>query len=151
MTELNELVQSIALKDQCACFSVRKAARSITQLYDDVLSESGLRATQFSLLRIAKFNNEISLSDMANSAVMNRTTLTRNLQPLVKRELLFIGKAEHDKRIKTINITAQGLEILQNAEPLWEQAQEDFASKIGLVSFEHLLSELAELVSKMQK
>jgi DNA-binding MarR family transcriptional regulator len=82
---------------------------------------------------------------------MNRTTLTRNLQPLVKRGLLLIGKAEHDKRIKTINITTEGLEILQHAEPLWEQAQEGFASKIGLVDFERLLTELAGLVSKMKK
>ncbi|MEE9539836.1 MAG: MarR family transcriptional regulator, partial [candidate division NC10 bacterium] len=34
----------------CVCFNIRKAARAISQLYDDVLRPSGLRVTQFSIL-----------------------------------------------------------------------------------------------------
>ena len=34
----------------CACFKVRKAARAVTKLYEEVLRPIGLRATQFSLL-----------------------------------------------------------------------------------------------------
>jgi DNA-binding MarR family transcriptional regulator len=150
MTTLNDIVQSKALKDQCACFSVRKAARSITHLYDGVISESGIHAAQFSLLQVAKFNKDIRLTDMANAAVMNRTTLTRNLKPLIEKGYLIVRQGDDDKRIKIINITVKGLDILKYAEPLWEQAQSDFASKIGLTSFEYLLSELSELIRKMK-
>jgi len=38
----------------CACFNIRKAARAISQLYDDVLRPSGLRVTQFSILAVTK-------------------------------------------------------------------------------------------------
>ncbi|MGH8850121.1 MAG: hypothetical protein ACREYD_03915, partial [Casimicrobiaceae bacterium] len=35
----------------CACGRLRRAARALTQLYDDAMAPSGLRITQFSLLR----------------------------------------------------------------------------------------------------
>jgi hypothetical protein len=34
----------------CACFNLRKASRTVTQLYDEILQPSGLLATQFTLL-----------------------------------------------------------------------------------------------------
>src|SRR2546430_14338083 len=35
----------------CACASLRRAARAVTQLYEAVLKDTGLRATQFTLLQ----------------------------------------------------------------------------------------------------
>jgi hypothetical protein len=34
----------------CVCSNLRMAARAVTQLYDQILRQSGLRATQFSIL-----------------------------------------------------------------------------------------------------
>ena len=45
-----EIAECKEIGRTCACFKVRKAARAITKLYEDVLRPSGLRATQFSLL-----------------------------------------------------------------------------------------------------
>ena len=35
----------------CACASLRRAARAVTQLYEAALQDTGLRATQFTLLQ----------------------------------------------------------------------------------------------------
>lgn len=35
---------------ECACFNLRKAARAVTQLYDDALRPAGVLATQLPLL-----------------------------------------------------------------------------------------------------
>ena len=35
----------------CACANLRRAARTVTKLYEDQLRDSGLRATQFTLLQ----------------------------------------------------------------------------------------------------
>jgi hypothetical protein len=35
----------------CACGRLRRAARALTQLYDEAMTPAGLRVTQFSLLR----------------------------------------------------------------------------------------------------
>ena len=44
VTKLREIARA------CACTHLRKAARTVTQVFDEALRSSGLRATQFTLL-----------------------------------------------------------------------------------------------------
>ena len=47
----------------CACFNLRKAARAVTQLYDEVLAPSGLRGTQFSVLAVISAAGAATMTD----------------------------------------------------------------------------------------
>ena len=69
---------------------LRRASRAVTQLYDGALQASGLKATQFTLLVAAARLKAAPVSRMAEVLVMDRTTLTRNLKPLVKDGLLAV-------------------------------------------------------------
>ena len=42
--------QLAEIEATCACSNVRKAARAVTQLFDEMLQPTGLRSTQFTLL-----------------------------------------------------------------------------------------------------
>src|SRR5688572_31775668 len=89
------MTPSIAPSDQaavqcCTCFNLRKAARAVTQLYDDILRPSGLRATQFSLLMLIRGAGRLQLTELAEAAVMDRTTLKRNLALLEREGLVRI-------------------------------------------------------------
>ena len=72
----------------CTCFNLRKAARAVTQMYDAALKPSGLRATQFALLSVVESNGPAGITELARALVTDRTTLTRNLKPLLDQELL---------------------------------------------------------------
>src|SRR5262245_32843410 len=74
----------------CVCFNVRKTARVMTQLYDDMLRPTGLRVTQFSLLMGTRSLEPVTLLRLAKVMAMDRTTLTRNLRPLEQQKLLQI-------------------------------------------------------------
>ena len=91
----------------CSCGSLRRASRAVTQLYDGVLQPSGLKATQFTLLVAAARLKAAPISLMAEALVMDRTTLTRNLKPLVKDGLLAVEPGE-DRRSRWIRLTPQG-------------------------------------------
>ena len=84
---------------------VRKAARAVTKLYEEVLRPIGLRATQFSLLMATRVMGPVTVVKLAQVTVMDRTTLTRNLQILEKRGLIAIKPGE-DRREREINLTA---------------------------------------------
>ena len=71
------------------CHKVRMAARFITRAYDDILRPVGLRATQLSVLVAVAIDGAISITELAKFLGMDRTTLTRNLSPLVKEEADF--------------------------------------------------------------
>ena len=134
----------------CACFKVRKAARAITKLYEDVLRPSGLRATQFSLLMATRVMGPVTVAKLAQVTVMDRTTLTRNLQVLEKRGLITIKPGE-DRREREINLTAVGMEVLTKVIPLWEEAQERVRKGLGEERLQNLLGDLSEIISLARK
>ena len=64
---------------RCLCFGVRKAARVVTQIYDEAFRPLGLKSTQATLLFMIHAMGPVALSRLARHAVMDRTSLTRNL------------------------------------------------------------------------
>ena len=106
----------------CACFAVRRAARAITQHYDRLLKPAGLRATQFTLLTMLRLGGPLPLSQVADRLGMERTTLTRNLRPLIAKGLVAV-ESGGDRRVRTISITAQGERAAVAAVPQWRVAQ----------------------------
>ena len=67
----------------CACGRLRRATRALTQLYDDLMAPSGLRVTQFSLLRTLERDGPQRITALAAAALLDRTALSRTLDPLV--------------------------------------------------------------------
>ena len=129
----------------CTCFSLRKAARAVTQAYDTAMKPSGLRATQFSLLTLVAKLGPVGIKDLAKALVMDRTTLGRNLQVLSDRGLVEVGEGD-DRRYRPIVLTARGRKALDLARPLWEQVQTRMANGLGHDRWAGLLGDLSEAV-----
>jgi DNA-binding MarR family transcriptional regulator len=134
----------------CACFNLRRAARAVTQHYDEVLRPSGLRATQFTLLTVIRGRGPIAIQQLARVLVMDRTTLTRNLKPLREAGLVEIEPGS-DRRVREVSLTEKGHETLLQAFPLWQQAQGDFETRLGSAQLEALLSGLSVSVDVAQQ
>lgn len=137
--------QSIDTSDRlnCACFNLRKAARVVTQMYDAILRPVGLKATQFTILSLLADNESIPITQLANELVMDRTTLTRNLGPLVKQGLIMIATGQ-DQRVRVVSLTNRGHVKFADALPLWQYAQNRMKNELGPQRLKKLLSELAE-------
>ena len=106
------------------------AARAVTRLYDEKLRESGLRATQVSVLVAIAVDEVMSIAALAKFMGMDRSTLTRNLRPLERDGLVKLG-SEGWRRSRTVEITKKGRSRLKDALPLWEKAQEALRRKLG--------------------
>jgi DNA-binding MarR family transcriptional regulator len=114
----------------CSCFAVRRAARAITQHYDRLLRPTGLRATQFGLLVVLELEGPLPLSRAAARLGMERTTLTRNLRPLVASGLVREGE-DDDRRVRMLALTRQGIAQVHAALPRWREAQRSIAARLG--------------------
>ncbi len=131
----------------CTCFNLRKAARAVTQMYDEALKPSGLRATQFSLLCVVKNNEPIGITELAKTLVTDRTTLTRNLKPLLSQELLEVIEGA-DRRQRPIALTSRGRDTLAQALPLWREVQARMVEGLGHARWTGLLGDLNEAVAQ---
>jgi len=132
----------------CTCFNLRKAMRVVTKMYDEALKPSGLRTTQFSLLATANGKKPITITELAEVLVTDRTTLTRNLKPLLKQNLVEIVDGD-DQRQRLIAVTSKGKTTLTEALPLWREAQSRLISILGQDRWESLVGDLNETVSKV--
>src|SRR5256884_9168305 len=122
--------QLAEIEESCACLNVRKAARAITQLFDEVLQPTGLRSTQFPLLVVVARLREAPVTQLSRELVMDRTTLARNLKPLESQGLLTI-EAGTDRRRHLVRLTERGRQALARALPYWEQAQHQVVTRLG--------------------
>ena len=67
----------------CTCFKLRRLTRRVTAVYDRALAAAGIRVTQYSVLGHVRRLKGASISELADALDMDRTTLTRNLKPLL--------------------------------------------------------------------
>jgi DNA-binding MarR family transcriptional regulator len=139
-TKLREIARA------CASTHLRKAARAVTQVFDEALRSSGLRATQFTLLVTSRLAGETPVRELAERMVMDRTTLSRNLKPLVRKGLLEVRPGE-DGRMRLVRITPEGERILGEAYPLWERAQHEVVGALGEDRYEALLGDVDRAIS----
>ena len=126
----------------CACASLRRAARAVTQLYDEALRAGGLRATQFTLLQVLDRRGELTQGELGDLLVIDSTTLTRTLGPLASRGLLR-ARPGKDRRERIWSITPAGKRRLAGLMSAWEGAQKRLRDQLGENHWSHLLSDLA--------
>jgi DNA-binding MarR family transcriptional regulator len=114
----------------CFCLASRQAARKITRLYDSHMLESGIRATQFTILSQLMLRGEMPIGRLAGHLGMERTTLTRNLTLLAQRKWISIHAGD-DPRARMIAITAQGRGMVRRGFPYWSKAQAQVGKLLG--------------------
>ncbi len=140
-TELARPTPPIGPGSPCTCVRLRQAMRRVTQLYDQILKPSGLRVTQFSLLARLVRSEPIALLELARRLGMDRTTLTRNLEPLARQGLVEIV-AGADRRQRVARLTAAGEAAWERGWTYWRLAQSAIAGEVGQSEIELLHTQL---------
>nr|WP_256834749.1 MarR family winged helix-turn-helix transcriptional regulator [Pseudomonas oleovorans] len=118
------------LPTSCLCTQLRRASRGVTRLYDDALAAVGLGGAQFSLLRHVQRLGQPSISVLAEAMRLDRSTLGRNVRVLEEQGLVQLGEGR-DLRAREVRLTEAGLQRIDLALPLWEQAQREVTAQLG--------------------
>lgn len=130
----------------CACRNLRMTTRVITQYYDKALHASGLKSPQFSLLNdISSRENGISVNELADQAMMDQTTVTRNVEILRKKGYVDVKTEDADSRKKRITVSDAGKTKLELAMPHWQEAQMKLEQIVGKEQYNALLKTLSGL------
>lgn len=131
----------------CNATALRKAARHVTQLYDNVLAPSGLRSTQRSILAQIARSNGAGVVELADLLVLDRSSFSHNLQPLVRDGMVNVEVDPKDKRARVVRLTQLGRDRLEHSNVLWQQAQGQFEAAFGVQDAKDLRETLGRVVS----
>jgi DNA-binding MarR family transcriptional regulator len=117
----------------CNCLALRQAARHVTQIYDRFLAPTGLRATQYSILARLGRTGSMTINALAAELGMDRTTLGRNIRPLLRDRLLIAAAGRADRRSKELRLTDEGEARVREASKQWSKAQARFEDAFGVI------------------
>jgi DNA-binding MarR family transcriptional regulator len=114
----------------CACASLRRAARIVSQRYDRKMRTSGLKGTQFTLLQALMIAGDISQGKLGEILGLDSTTLTRTLS-LLRKKRWIQAKPGEDRRQVRLTLTVEGRRKYQSALPYWRSAQQELRAALG--------------------
>ncbi|GAB3279866.1 MarR family winged helix-turn-helix transcriptional regulator [Parahaliea aestuarii] len=115
--------------DNCACYRARALARRLTRDYDEALKPLGLKITQFTVLAVIQGFQPHSISQMAERLAMERTSLVRTLDLMARNGWITVGP-EGFRRERSMQLTAEGVALLERALPIWKAAQQRFEARV---------------------
>jgi len=122
------------------------AARVVNRHYDRALASCGLTTTAYAILaRVAREGSQ-PLGQLSARLALDRTTLSRELRPLVAAGLLRIAGDPADGRRRVVTLTAEGEVAVERARPLWQSAQNELVDLFGDDRTARLVAELHALL-----
>ena len=74
------------------------------------------------------------MNTLSDDLLMDRTTLTRSLEVLLKEKLIKNIKTS-DARKRIVKLTDKGYEILERAIPLWKEAEQEILDESKKYNF----------------
>jgi DNA-binding MarR family transcriptional regulator len=126
------------------CASLRRTSRALTQLYEDALRPTGLRATQFTVLQTLSLAGEITQGTLGQILAMDSTTLTRTLTIMGRHGWIAKRRGE-DRREWRMRLSKVGETEFKRALPHWEKAQTRLRRQLG----DELSNDLMKLTQKI--
>ncbi|MEM9630748.1 MAG: MarR family winged helix-turn-helix transcriptional regulator [Pseudomonadota bacterium] len=128
----------------CVLDNARRAARAVSRHYDRLARKVGMTAGQFSVLVVIRQTRDETTGELADRLSMERTTLVRNIA-LLERKGLVTSSPSADGRGKNYQLSDKGVKLLDDAVPLWRQAQSDVRDLLGQDEFLKTINTLKRL------
>jgi DNA-binding MarR family transcriptional regulator len=132
---LEELQQNRPFQyiEEEAFLNVQRTADVLMQALLALLKPCGLSATQYNVLRILRGagSSGITCKDIGSRMITPDPDITRLLDRLEKRHLVTRNRAREDRRFVTIQITAQGLEMLSQLDTPIRELQVQMFHQLG--------------------
>ena len=130
----------------CMCANLRRAARALTQRYDEALRPLGLTITQFTIFQALTLAGEVTQGELGEILAMDSTTLTRTLQVMNRHGWI----AKHygtDRRERRLRLTRAGENEFKRATPYWRTTQETLRTRLGKQRWDDLTKLINDITS----
>jgi len=137
-------IETIA--QSCIAGRVRLINRVITNLYDDALRPFGVKISQGNILILTGKLGVATPVKVCEYLQLDISTLSRNVELMRKKGWLEMVPSE-DARSRPFQLTQAGRELIEQAIPAWEKAQEDARQLLGT----HFIAELSQAVRRVSE
>lgn len=107
----------------CLVLNTVAASRALLRRYDAQFKPFGVTVQQFALLVAIELHPQESVAQLAKHILLDRTSLTRNLNLLERKQLVCRSNTAVGN-VRFCELTEQGRALLPQLLPLWQAAQD---------------------------
>jgi DNA-binding MarR family transcriptional regulator len=107
---------------RCLVLNTVAAARTLLRRHDAKLKPFGVTVQQFALLAAIRFHPGEPVAALAQRVLLDRTSLTRNLDLLERKDLVRRASGTIGN-VRLCELTGQGERLLDRLLPEWEQSK----------------------------
>lgn len=132
----------------CLAGNLREATRAVSRLYDAHLQNVGLKITQVSVLAQIDRLGEPSPTELSAALGLDRSSIARELQTLVRAGLVARAADVDDARLRRARLTPLGRRRLKSAAAGWRAAQTELSRRLGAQDAEALLAMTRKVVAR---
>lgn len=132
----------------CTGATVRRLSRRMTSFYEHRMQRTGLKLSQYSVLASLSEQPQ-SLLQLSHRLETDRTTLTRNLKPLLASGWV-AEAAGDDARRRLLVLTPAGRQLRHEARDAWKAAQLALEKQLGAELVAKLHTHLDDALSKLK-
>ena len=137
------------LPSGCTSFRLRQLTRRVSQHFDRIIGEAGIKTTQYSLLSHIERLGPVRPGELAQAMSMDASTLTRNLKPLLHAGWATLGPGA-DGRSRVVASTPAGRAKRAEAARQWKRAQLEVNARLGAARVAALHDLLEECLALME-
>ena len=127
-----------------------RAREGIMSPIREMLAETGITEQQWRVLRVLAENGEMGTKTLAQQSSLLLPSLTRIATAMVNKGLITQTRDTTDRRRQMIDITPQGLKIIEDRMEQTAEIIAGFRATLGDENYETLLDLLAKLDPKMR-
>lgn len=114
----------------CYCLMLRRAASSVTDMYDKVLAEYGITLNQFSIIINLNNMSMATTTELAQQIGLERSTLVRNLKAIMAMGYIENVSGENERN-NHLKVTSSGRHLLKLTIPVWQSVQDKISESLG--------------------
>lgn len=143
MAESKTSTVGASLDLPCFAAKVRLISRVVTNIYDDAFRHLGVKTSQLNILVVTKHLGVGRPAVICEMLHLDTSTLSRNVDRMRKSGWLEI--VSEPGRSQPFRLTPSGHELLEQAWPAWEEAQEKARQVLGDELVEALSRPMSDL------
>ena len=132
-------------------FLLRRAHQISAAVFEDECRALGLTPAQFGVLTVLKAHPGMGQSSLARALGFDKVTVLRVLRGLQARGFVERGPAEGNRRNVSVMLTAQGLDVLKQAQKPAERAYKRLLAPLDEEQQEELVHLLQLLTGELEE
>ncbi len=120
-------------REQSLGYQLARANRTLVNRINRAFAQAGHELTieQWGLMKDISLNDGLPQAHLVDCACKDKTSVTRLLEGLERRDLVRRSTDEHDRRQKKVFLTASGTALLEQLFPIVHAAQADVTEGIS--------------------